>query len=235
ELEKAGYTTIVQSFDFRPGTDFVYQMQKAASTAQRTIAVLSPAYLTSQFGEAEWRAAFAKDPSGEKGLLIPVRVQPGDPAGLLATRVYVDLVGVNEAAARRKLLAAVDRNRPRPTTAPFPGNQPPPGDHQGSRFPGLGATMSNLAARNRTFSGRNTALLNLYNGLQAESAAAVLPTTAVHGLGGVGKTALALEYAHRYASDYDLIWWINAEQPTTATTDLVDLGNRLGLTQSADQ
>lgn len=97
-------------------------MHDAAQQAERTIVVLSPAYLTSQFGEAEWRVAFANDPSGEQGLLIPVRVQPGDPVGLLATRVYVDLVGATEAAARDKLLDAVDRTRPRHTTAPFQAN-----------------------------------------------------------------------------------------------------------------
>ena len=63
ELEQAGYSTVVQSFDFRPGTDFLHEMQRAATSAQRTIAVLSPAYFGSAFGEAEWRAAFAKDPT----------------------------------------------------------------------------------------------------------------------------------------------------------------------------
>jgi hypothetical protein len=50
-----------------PGRDFVHEMQKATTTAKRTIAVLSPAYLTSQFGEAEWRVAFASDPDGGAG------------------------------------------------------------------------------------------------------------------------------------------------------------------------
>ena len=96
-------------------------MQEAVSSAARTIAVLSPAYFGSRFGEAEWRAAFAKDPSGERGLLVPVRVQPCEPPGLLATRVYVDLVDLDEASARERLLAAVDPPAPRPTDAPFPG------------------------------------------------------------------------------------------------------------------
>jgi hypothetical protein len=86
QLEAAGYTTLLQAWDFRPGQDFLHQMQQATSSAGRTIAVLSPAYFGSQFGEAEWRAAFAKDPSGEWGLLVPVRVQPCQPPGLLASR-----------------------------------------------------------------------------------------------------------------------------------------------------
>jgi hypothetical protein len=75
QLEAAGYSTVLQAWDFKPGSDFLHQMQQATSTAGRTIAVLSPAYFGSAFGEAEWRAAFHKDPTGEQGLLVPVRVQ----------------------------------------------------------------------------------------------------------------------------------------------------------------
>ncbi len=233
ELEKAGFSTVIQSFDFRPGTDFVHEMQRAASSAGRTVAVLSPAYLDSRFGEAEWRAAFAKDPTGESGLLIPVRVQPCEPPGLLATRVYVDLVGIDESGARRKLLAAVDRGRPRPTTAPFPGQDG--GTQVGARFPGLGPPISNLPARNANFCGRDPALSRLYEQLRAWSVAAVLPVGAVHGLGGVGKSQLVLEYAHRFASDYDVVWWIAAEQPTTVVAALAELAVRLGVPAGADQ
>jgi len=134
ELERAGFTTVVQAFDFGPASDWAHEMQKATATTARTIAVLSPAYFGSAFGEAEWRAAFAKDPTGELGLLIPVRVQPCEPPGLLASRVYVDLVGADETVARRKLLAAVETNRARPTEAAYPGETP--------RFPGLGPRIS---------------------------------------------------------------------------------------------
>jgi tetratricopeptide (TPR) repeat protein len=71
--------------------------------------------------------------------------------------------------------------------------------------------------------------------LQAESAAAVLPTGAVHGLGGVGKTELALEFAHQFASDYDIAWWVPAELPTSATAALAALARRLGFEELADQ
>jgi TIR domain len=234
QLEAARYSTVLQAWDFRPGSDFVHQMQEATSSAGRTIAVLSPAYFGSRFGEAEWRAAFVKDPSGELGLLVPVRVQPCDPPGLLASRVYVDLVDVDAATARNRLLAGVAPQGHRPATAPYPGR--PSGTADGPRrFPGLGPQVSNLAARNQNFAGRAELLDQLHARLLAGSAAAVLPTEAVHGLGGVGKTQLALEYAHRFRSDYELIWWVPADQPTSVATALAELAGRLGVPPVADQ
>jgi hypothetical protein len=53
QLEAAGYSTLLQAWDFRPGSDFIHQMQEATISAGRTIAVLSPAYFGSEFGEAE--------------------------------------------------------------------------------------------------------------------------------------------------------------------------------------
>jgi tetratricopeptide (TPR) repeat protein len=230
QLEAAGYTTVLQAWDIRPGSDFLHEMQQATSSAGRTIAVLSPAYFGSKFGEAEWRAAFVKDPTGEAGLLVPVRVQECAPPGLLASRVYVDLVDTDEPTARRLLLAGVGEAGARPTSAPFPGAA-----RAAKRFPGQGPAVSNLPARNRNFSGRGELLEDLHASLLAESAAAVVPTGAVHGLGGVGKTELALEFAHRFASDYDIAWWIPAEQPTSATAALANLARRLGIEEMADQ
>jgi tetratricopeptide (TPR) repeat protein len=239
QLEAAGYTTVLQAWDFRPGSDFLHQMQQATTSAGRTIAVLSPAYFGSRFGEAEWRAAFVKDPTGELGLLVPVRVQPCEPPGLLASRVYIDLVDTDEATAQRLLQAGVDESGARPTKVPFPGTAAG-GQDAGTpagaiRFPGQGSAVTNLPARNPNFSGRRELLERLHASLQAGSAAAVVPRGALHGLGGVGKTELALELAHRFASDYDIAWWVPAEQPTSATAALAALARRLGIEEVADQ
>ena len=54
----------------------------------------------------------------------------------------------------------------------------------------------------------------------------LLPLT-IQGLGGVGKTQLALEYAHRFKADYDIIWWMNCGQPQYVDASLADLGQQL--------
>jgi transcriptional regulator with XRE-family HTH domain len=228
QLEAAGHTTRLQAWDFSAGSDFVHQMQRALRDAKRLVAVLSPAYLTSRFGEAEWRPIFAKDPTGERRLLLPVRVAECDPPELLTTRVYVDLVGLAEAEATEQLLAAVRQEpRPgRPHTAPvFPGAAAPGGLGVQPPFPGPGPSISNLASRNPHFTGRT----ELLERLEAELAGGVAAVVAAHGLGGVGKTQLALEYAHRHAGDYQLIWWVPAETRLLATASLAELARRLGL------
>jgi internalin A len=64
-LEAAGYSTVIQAWDFGPGSNFVLEMQRAAIEANRTIAVLSQKYLESTFTQPEWAAAFAQDPQGK--------------------------------------------------------------------------------------------------------------------------------------------------------------------------
>src|SRR5437764_3213921 len=76
QLEEARYSTVLQAWDFRPGANFVLEMDRATTIARRTIAVLSPDYVDALYTQPEWAAAFAQDPTGERGRLVPVRVRP---------------------------------------------------------------------------------------------------------------------------------------------------------------
>src|SRR6266699_3993769 len=76
--------------------------------------------------------------------------------------------------------------------------------------------------RNPNFIGREKELDDLRAFLLADSTALIgqpvqtaptgQPVQTVYGLGGVGQTELAAEYAHRYRNEYDLVWWIRVER-----------------------
>jgi hypothetical protein len=81
----------------------------------------------------------------------------------------------------------------------------------------------------RSFTGRDEQLAALRTRLTDEGAATLVPTAALTGMGGVGKTQLALAYAQRHRGDYQLGWWIPAETELGMVSALADLGIALGL------
>lgn len=122
-LEEAGYSVIIQAWDFRPGGNFVLDMQRAAAETQKTIAVLSPTYLKSAYTQPEWAAAFVEDPTALNRKFIPVRVAVCEPEGLLRAIAYVDLVGATQEEAKHKLLTMMCA-RLKPDIKPnFPGSK----------------------------------------------------------------------------------------------------------------
>ncbi|MFE3248460.1 tetratricopeptide repeat protein, partial [Streptomyces sp. NPDC059209] len=74
--------------------------------------------------------------------------------------------------------------------------------------------------------GRELAILKQALQPQNERIATHVVTQAMSGLGGVGKTTLALHYAHSHRLDYTTVWWINAETPETITDSLAQLTTR---------
>ncbi len=231
QLEAAGYRVLVQAWDLVPGTKWAERMQAGLTRATRVIAVLSSAYVaSSRFTAAEWQSAWASDPDGALRRLIPVRVADCDRPGLLGQVVGVDVFDVAEATATQRLLSAIAdalKGRAKPATAPpFPGAagtaftatvtvRPP--------FPGALPAVWSVPLRNPNFTGRVGDLTALQAGL---AGAATMTVQAVRGMGGIGKTQLAIEYAYRYAGDYDLVWWFNTEQATAMAGQVAALGER---------
>ncbi len=226
QLEEVGYKTVIQAWDFRPGGNFVLDMHEGLKKAERVLAVLSLDYLSALYTQPEWAAVFAQDPAGEKGLLLPARVRECKLEGLLPQIVYIDLVGVAEAEAGERLLNGVKRERAKPSVSPqFPGITTTA--HSGAakpNFPGALPPIWNVPHReNPHFVGRDQLLDQIHETLSAEQAAAI------HGLGGVGKTQLAAHYAYRRKGDYQIIWCIKAEEPSTLAGDYAALATALDL------
>jgi tetratricopeptide (TPR) repeat protein len=233
QLEAAGFSTVLQAWDFRPGENFILRMNQALAEAERVLAVLSPRYFTSAYASDEWTAALVRA-AGKADRLLPVRIEPCDLPPLIANRVHVDLAGLDERTAAARLLGVIKQGRAKPAgRRPFPGQ--PQQKTTRLRFPGRRPEIFNAPARNPNFTGRGDLLKALRRTLRARRAGAVVQASAAYGLGGVGKTQLAVEYAHRFAADYDLVWWVPAEQPVAIAGHLAGLAHRLGLPEMADQ
>lgn len=130
----------------------------------------------------------------------------------------VDLRDLESGEARRRILARLGL----PAT-PALGS----GDGAAPRFPNDPPSVVNTPRRNLRFTGRDWALDELQSRLNhsADGGARV----ALRGISGVGKSQIAIEYAHRFGNDYDVVWWVSAGFRATAREQFAELAPRLDL------
>ncbi|MEV6592967.1 FxSxx-COOH system tetratricopeptide repeat protein [Streptomyces acidicola] len=185
------------------------------SAAAPALTALGPAY-GSALARARERTSLGVPTGGEDS-----RRRSGTPVG----------DGPAPTAARRLRVPAQQTEDVSMDPAPSPATHPaasgtrttPPG-HGSAARPGLPARLPRTMPLPQAsyFTGRETELDMVRSLLQAGDQVAVLPF-ALYGLGGVGKTRLAVEYVHRHHSEYQRIWWVDAEQPTVIRQQLASL------------
>jgi hypothetical protein len=219
-LERAGLRVHTRNADVAPVDDERYQ----ADATGRVVVLLSPAYLQAEGSALLWESAFVNVGPAPQRRLTVLRIldSPFEPP--FTDGVLVDLVGFSERQATESILRALDRPG---QINEHPAEQAP----GGPRYPGADGPVPeiwNVGTRNAAFTGRGEALERLRDQLAGSGQTGPRPQV-LHGLGGVGKTQVALEYAHRFKADYDLVWWVSAEQPDQIKTALSTLARRLGL------
>ncbi|GAA3369512.1 hypothetical protein GCM10020367_12520 [Streptomyces sannanensis] len=188
-----------------------------AENAARTVVLLSSAYLKSARAMEVWARAAAEDPTGARRQLLPLRVGDVRLTTPYIDRNPVDLFRLDEVHATAALLRALDRPA-QVTEAVTPG----------PRFPGTVPRIWNAPPRNPGFTGRSVVLERMRDQLGGGMAVVLPQPQTLYGLGGVGKTQVALEYVHRFMADYDLVWWISSEQTDDVVAGLAELAARLG-------
>ncbi len=109
-----------------------------------------------------------------------------------------------------------------------------PGEHRGQRtYQEHAHDLGKLRPGIRTSRAARNSSTSCAQRLLREKATAVLPHT-LHGMGGVGKSLLAVEYLYRRMAEYNVVWWISAERTAQISPSLVELAPRLGLPTGSD-
>ena len=185
-------------------------MHDALIRAERVILLLSPEYLASNYCAAEWFNALSGDPLNQRGRLIVFRVRECAPQGLLNSLAYWDLVNVrdNPAQLEHIVLKAVKSER-KPTVSPY--WRPPR------------AVLQDLIHPLPYFTGRREDLAALDTALWNETAAVGMQVV-LQGLGGVGKTALAIQYGWEQRERYAGVWLLNGDTSAGIVDGLLSLG-----------
>ncbi|HET8660181.1 MAG TPA: FxSxx-COOH system tetratricopeptide repeat protein [Micromonosporaceae bacterium] len=146
-----------------------------------------------------------------------------------------------------------DPPQPDPHADPHPEDSPaaPPLDHDGlasgddvktngitanaAVSPGVQPLVwGGVPPHNVNFVGREGLVEKVRASLHQHDLVPTVLQSALYGLGGVGKTQLATEYAYRFRSEYRLVWWIPAENELSIVRSFVSLARKLGLPERAD-
>jgi hypothetical protein len=235
QLIEAGYTVELDVWDWAAGQNFITKISDALERSDRVVALFSAAYFDeSRYTTEEWTNTLVRVPDTAEHRLIPLRVEDvpaTQTPAILRALVYRDIFGITEGQARDVVLEAVEGPR-RPDRKPvFPGSGTPRArSRQGEpapRLPNRLPRVWNIPARNPSFTGRDELLKGVRDRLRAGEKTVV---QALQGMGGVGKTQMAAEYAYRFAGAYDVGWWVTCEQSGLVGDQIAALGIALGCT-----
>lgn len=220
-LQEAGYEVILQQWDF-VNRSFMERVHAALAGGARVVALLSPEYLRSEHCQAEWQNTIAGDPLNTASRLVLLRVVECEPLGLLSGLAYWDLVPVRDnAALLREIVLDAVREKPRDVAPSGPYWRAP----QTIVDPEAIRPVAGFSGRDETLEALETAL--------SDDASIIV----VHGLGGVGKSSLAREYAWFHRDRYAIVWWLNAQTEDGIIDGFLRLGALLtrGLDRLADR
>ncbi|GGO99528.1 FxSxx-COOH system tetratricopeptide repeat protein [Wenjunlia tyrosinilytica] len=224
-LESLGHKVRIQEWDSRPGGNFVAWINTQLSHARTVVAIYSEEYFRSRWCEYEWTSAL------HMKKLVGIRVKQCALPPLLRPIAYVDVADTDEDTATKRLAAAVGGA---PSASPNGRVCALDMGKAAAVFPRELPEIWELPIRSRHFIGRSESLRELGERLSRPVPVRTPSVVVVHGTGGVGKSQLITEYAYQRIEDYDIVWWVPAENAVTANERLAVLGDRLGVVPRTD-
>ena len=222
-LERRGVPVVAQRWDIAPGDTVEQGLRDLLLPGGRVLLVLSDWYF--QLGprsSEEWDAALRAVLPEHGDRFTAVTTEPVRMPAAASALGPAELGDLGAAEAERLLLVRCGID-PEDRTADA---ESAPSD--GPRFPlDPPAVAGAVPRRNPRFTGRHSLLGTLHSRLaEAPSGAGIC---ALIGLSGVGKTHIATEYVHRFAAEYDVVWWVRADERGVLRERLAGLASALGL------
>ncbi|EPD55281.1 MULTISPECIES: FxSxx-COOH system tetratricopeptide repeat protein [unclassified Streptomyces] len=225
-LERRGLRVVYLRWDAPPEVPLVDLLRGLSLAEGRVLILVSDWYF--KLGprtHEEWNAALGEVVAPDPSRFAAVSVTTAAIPAAAAVLAPADLVNIGPDEAERRLAERLDL----PDAPP----QDPADGRRAPRFPSaMPEVWGNVPRRNTRFTGREPLLNDAYHLLHgSEPGAGVL---ALYGMSGVGKTQLAAEYVYRFSSEYDVVWWINAEKRVSYRRQLAELAPKLGLSTGAE-
>jgi tetratricopeptide (TPR) repeat protein len=219
-LQRQGVITARHDRLIMPGTDWVQALDHSLNEADIILLLISADFLASDYCYGKEMQTALKRHQNDEACVIPILLRPVDwqsaPFHILqvlptngkpvTSWSNPDEAFTDIATAIRQVVK--DRSLTSTVSSPL-WNIP---------FP-----------RNLFFTGRDYLFTTLEQALQANQATALSQPQAMSGLGGIGKTQLAVEYAYRHMQDYDAVLWISAGSFETLFSGFANLASLLQL------
>ncbi len=227
ELEKLGHVPHVHEWEIPAGGNIVQWMRQRVDDSEHMACLVSCEYLTKVYSGWELESGLWAAISTRKNFVLPIFVEACEPPRLLALFKRCDLYGLIEEDARGRLAEYMSSGVRPPGPMRFPGGAKPaslsPERTAPVTFPGV-RKPSNLpfTSLGDLFKGREEKLGELRAALETAKGAGVL-VRALHGLGGVGKTRLAIEYAWAHEAEYSALLFVRAENAAALSASLAAL------------
>jgi tetratricopeptide (TPR) repeat protein len=215
QLEEMGHS-ITAMYKGLEG-DFLERIKEAFEQCDNIILCFSPKYEKSPHCIHEKNVAFKMEIENRKGKVHLVKVDPYRLGDFYAVHTYIDL---SKFALGTPALKSYFREE---IVRRFGGNI--------SGLPTI--AIRNLPNRPSNFTGRREIIDLLHHQFNPESEEHVVQ--ALVGVGGAGKTKIALEYAYRYLDQYVLVWFFHAEDTTILRQELSDLAKTLRLPETQSE
>jgi hypothetical protein len=109
-LRNAALTVCIDHESFEPGAPSITEMERAVLQSRKTVLVLTPAYLLSEWAEFENILVQTLDPANRQRRLIPMLYTPCELPLRLRALTFVDFTRVDEHAAQvNRLIEAIRR------------------------------------------------------------------------------------------------------------------------------